>query len=99
MDAFGFNSGRDNSLLHWPAGVAAAPRGAMGELGGQPPDAEPGRALLPSTHEEVVAIVRSAERVPGARVRAVGSSWSFSDIAMTPSFIVETRQIAGVYTT
>ena len=98
VDAFGFNSGTDNSLLHWPAGIAAAQRDGWANWGNNRQTPNPAGHCRPSTHEEVVAIVRSAERVPGARVRAVGSSWSFSDIAMTPSFIVETREIAGVST-
>ena len=98
VDAFGFNSGTDNSLLHWPAGIAAAQRDGWANWGNNRQTPNPAGHCRPSTHEDVVAIVRSAERVPGARVRAVGSSWSFSDIAMTPSFIVETREIAGVST-
>ena len=98
VDAFGFNSGTDNSLLHWPAGIAAAQRDGWANWGNNRQTPSPAGHCRPSTHEDVVAIVRSAERVPGARVRAVGSSWSFSDIAMTPSFIVETREIAGVST-
>ena len=98
VDAFGFNSGVDNSLLHWPAGIAAAQRDGWANWANNRQIPSPAGHCRPSTHEDVVAIVKTAEMVPGARVRAVGSSWSFSDIAMTPSFIVETRDITGVYT-
>ena len=67
----------------------------MGELGAQPADQSDG-ALPPGREEEVVAIVKTAERLPNARVRAVGSSWSFSDIAVTPGFLVETSALNGV---
>jgi hypothetical protein len=98
VDAFGFNSGADNSLLHWPAGIAAAQHDGWANWGNNQQTPNPSGHCRPSTHEDVVAIVKTAEMVPGARVRAVGSSWSFSDIAVTPSFIVETRDITGVYT-
>ena len=47
VDAFGFNSGTDNSLLHWPAGIAAAQHDGWANWAQQPPDAQSGRALPP----------------------------------------------------
>jgi FAD/FMN-containing dehydrogenase len=53
----------------------------------------------PDSLDDLVGIVREAERV-GRRVRAVGSGWSNSDVAMTGDYLVETnklnREIAGV---
>ena len=92
VDVFGLRGG----LLHWPAGIAGAPRTPWTNWSGTQTTPAPLAHCTPVTAEEVPAIVKSAERVPGARVRAVGSSWSFPDIAATPSVVVETNQLAGV---
>jgi hypothetical protein len=86
LDVFAVNA----DLQHWPAGIRAAARDRWVNWAGNR-QLDPAGHCRPSTAEEVVAIVRSAEQVPDARVRAVGSSWSFTDIAMTPSFLVETN--------
>ncbi len=93
VDAFGFNSGANNSLLHWPAGITAASKEPWENWARNRAVRNPMAHCHPSTLEEVVSIVKTAEKTPGARVRAVGSSWSFSDIAETPSVIVETNEI------
>jgi hypothetical protein len=46
----------------------------------------------PDSLEELVNIVKEAELV-GRHVRAVGSSWSNSDVAMTPDYLVETHKL------
>ncbi|NHZ89539.1 FAD-binding protein, partial [Massilia sp. CCM 8733] len=51
----------------------------------------------PEHLDELVAIVKEAER-QGRCVRAVGSKWSGSDVAMTPDYVVETDQLAGIVT-
>jgi len=97
VDAFGFNSGTNNSLLHWPAGISVASHEPWGNWANTLQTNVLGQCH-PSTEEEVASIVKTAEKMPGARVRAVGSSWSFSDIAETPSFVVQTNQMNGLIT-
>jgi len=58
----------------------------------------PYRHCHPRSLEDLIAIVQEAE-LNGKRVRAVGSSWSFSDIAMTGDYLVETNEISSVLTT
>lgn len=95
-DVFGLAG---NGLQHWPAGIVAATNEPWANWANTQRMAPAGHCR-PSSEEEVVAIVRTAERVAGARVRAVGSSWSFPDIAVpsAPGFIVETNEMAGVLT-
>lgn len=52
----------------------------------------------PQTLEDLITIVQQAEGL-GKRVRAVGSSWSFTDVAVTDDFLVETNQLNNVLTT
>jgi len=92
VDVFGLAG---SGLQHWPAGIAAATHEPWANWAGNQQTAVVGHCH-PSTEEEVVAIVKTAEQAPGAPVRAGGSSWSFSDIAVTPSFMVETSELDGV---
>ena len=62
-------------------------------LGNQSVD--PLRIYAPETIEEVSAIVREAEQA-GATVRAVGSGHSWSDVALTTGFLLETDRLARV---
>ena len=55
----------------------------------------PQRTYRPSSIDDVVAIVREANRA-GRRVRAVGSGWSFGDVMETSDFLVETTDLRGV---
>jgi FAD/FMN-containing dehydrogenase len=48
--------------------------------------------------QDLITIVQEAEGL-GKRVRAVGSSWSFTDIAVTGDYLVETKQLNNVLTT
>jgi hypothetical protein len=94
IDAFGLGGG---GLHHWPAGIRAAGTQPWANWANSR-QMNPTGHCYPDTEEEVVAIVRTAERVPGARVRSVGSSWSFTDITMPsqPGFIVETNAMKGL---
>lgn len=51
---------------------------------------EPLRCERPAALGDLVAIVREAER-DGVNVRAVGSGHSWSDVALTPGFLIETH--------
>ena len=94
IDVFGLAG---SGLQHWPAGIGAASHEPWANWANNRQSNVIGHCH-PSSEEEIVAIVKTAERTPGARVRAVGSSWSFTDIAMTPGFMVETNEINGVLT-
>jgi FAD/FMN-containing dehydrogenase len=50
------------------------------------------------TLQDLITIVQQAEGL-GKRVRAVGSSWSFTDVAITDDFLVETDQLSNVLNT
>jgi hypothetical protein len=97
LEAFGFQSGTNNVLLHWPAGIGAADRDPWSNWAGNRTTNLEGHCR-PQCLEELVAIVRSATW-KGRRVRAVGSSWSFSDVAMTPGYIVETNKLDRILDT
>jgi hypothetical protein len=113
VDVFG--RGTDNALRQWPGRrvdntttqpwtnlamnwqVPSVPNGSP--IAPTPPYGSLGAHCRPESLDELVDIVKEAERV-GRRVRAVGSSWSNSDVAMTPDFLVETHglcaELAGV---
>nr|WP_294793637.1 FAD-binding protein [uncultured Mucilaginibacter sp.] len=52
----------------------------------------------PTTPQEVIAIIREAEK-KDYRVKAVGSGHSFSDIALTRDFLINTHQLNKVLST
>jgi hypothetical protein len=56
---------------------------------------DPLRIVRPTTLDELVEIVREAE-AHGTTVRAVGSGHSWSDVALTPGFLVETHGLHRV---
>jgi hypothetical protein len=96
LDAFGFNAGANNSLQHWPGGIQGNPTTPWANWAGNRQTHVEGHCY-PTCREELVEIVRSAA-LAGKRVRAVGSSWSMSDIAMTPGFVVETSRLDRILT-
>jgi hypothetical protein len=54
----------------------------------------PERRYYPSTREDLIAIIGDAEgHQPPQRLRASGSHWSFSDIAVSPDWFVETNEV------
>ena len=81
LEAFAIQSGTSNPLLHWPGGIAAAQHDGWVNWSGSQRTNQPEGHCYPTSLEELVAIVRTATQ-RGKRVRAVGSSWSFSDIAV-----------------
>ena len=54
--------------------------------------AEPLRQYTPASVEEIVDIVREAERL-GTQVRAVGSGHSWSDVTLTRGFLLDTHRL------
>jgi len=97
LEVFGIRAGGGNNLLHWPAGIAAADHKPWVNWGGNQ-RTQPEGVCAPATLEELVAIVRSAVRA-NKRVRAVGSSWSLSDVAAIDGFVVETSKLDRVLKT
>jgi FAD binding domain/D-arabinono-1,4-lactone oxidase len=101
MDAFAIHAGGSNCLLHWPAGTGGALQDAQDGIDQHWQNWAANQTVLPIGHcvptsyEELVAIVRDAARA-GKKVRAVGSSWSFSDVALTSDFLVETNRVNRV---
>jgi FAD binding domain len=77
-----------NLAMNWQVPSVAnfspmAPAPPFGALAGH---------CYPESLEELVDIVKTAEG-EGRRVRAVGSSWSNSDVAVTPDYLVETHKL------
>ena len=98
IDAFGIRSGTSNLLLHWPAGINGyGPDRWRNWAGNRETNPIEGHCS-PTCLEELVEIVRTAAQ-QGKRVRAVGSSWSFGDIAVTPGYVVETNRLNKVLDT
>jgi hypothetical protein len=97
LEAFGIQSGAANPLLRWPAGIAAAGKDGWVNWAGTQRTNSPEGHCYPNSLEELAEIVKSAAR-QGKNVRAVGSSWSFSDIAVTSGYIVETNLLNQVLT-
>jgi len=93
-----FVTGAGNTLRQWPGGGL--------ETGTSQPwtnwptnhtkDPVAGH-LWPESLEELVSIVQQAE-AQGRGVRAVGSSWSNSDAAVAPDYVVETDRLQNVIT-
>src|SRR5687768_5803213 len=54
----------------------------------------PAGVLRPGSLEELVSIVQEAERL-GLGVRAVGTGWSNSDVAVTDGYVVETDRLTA----
>jgi len=97
IDVFGFNSGTNNSLLHWPAGIAAADHDPWHNWAGNR-QTNPEGHCYPTCLEELVELVRTAAQ-QNKRARAVGSSWSFSDISVTPGYVIETSKLNKILNT
>jgi hypothetical protein len=91
LEAFALQSGT-GSLQHWPAGIAGAEQVPWHNWAGNRQTDPLEGHCYPTCLEELVAIVKTAAQ-QNKRARAVGSSWSFSDIAVTPGYVVETNRL------
>ena len=93
IDAFGLGGG---GLQHWPAGIGAARNEPWVNWPSNHPT-NPAGVLRPDSLEELVNIVQEAERL-GRNVRAVGTGWSNSDVAVSAGYVVETDALSAVLT-
>src|SRR5262249_11236680 len=96
IDVFALGAG--NTLLHWPGGgldnatldpwINWPTNRAKNPVGGR---------VRPDRPDELVNIVKEAEG-RNLGVRAVGSGWSNSDVAMPPAYVVETDRLDSILT-
>jgi hypothetical protein len=93
IDVFGLGGG---GLQHWPAGIGAARNEPWVNWPSNHPT-NPAGVLRPDSLEELVNIVQEAERL-GRNVRAVGTGWSNSDVAVSAGYVVETDALSAVLT-
>jgi FAD binding domain len=96
-----FVTGAGNTLRKWPGGgLENATTGPWINWPANHPTS-PAGLLRPDSLEELVNIVHEAERL-GRSVRAVGSGWSNSDVAVTPSqppgYVIETDNLGAFLT-
>jgi hypothetical protein len=97
VQVFGFSAGFNNSLLHWPGGIAAYSQDQWRNWAGNRQTPLQGHCY-PTCLEELVAIIRTAAQ-QDKPVRAVGSGWSFSGAAVTTGYLVETYEINRILDT
>jgi len=93
-----FVTGAGNSLLQWPGG--GAENGKSQRWENWPTTFEkpaPPGVLRPDSLEQLVNIIREAEQ-RNFGVRAVGTSWSSSDVAVSSGYVVETDLLGSVLT-
>ncbi|HSC90642.1 MAG TPA: FG-GAP-like repeat-containing protein [Gaiellaceae bacterium] len=91
-----FLAGAGNTLLQWPGG--GLENATSQPWRNWPTNHERNPVvghLWPDSREELASIVREAERL-GRGVRAVGSGWSNSDVAVSPGYVVETDKLRNV---
>jgi FAD binding domain/Abnormal spindle-like microcephaly-assoc'd, ASPM-SPD-2-Hydin len=90
---FAFQAGiTDNSLQLWPAGIGGISSTPWANWADNRRTPAPKGHCYPTCLEELVAIAKTATQ-KGHHVRAVGSSWSFSDVAVTDGYVVETNRL------
>jgi hypothetical protein len=92
-----FVVGAGNTLRQWPGGgLEGATTQPWSNLATNH-QVNPAGHVSPDSLQELVTIVEEAERL-GKGVRAVGTSWSNSDVAVSPAYVVETDRLNGVLT-
>jgi hypothetical protein len=93
-----FVTGAGKSLLQWPGGGVENARNQRWENWptNHAKPAPPG-ILRPDSLEELVNIVKEAKQL-GRGVRAVGTGWSNSDVAVSAGYVVETDALSAVLT-
>jgi len=88
VDAFAV--GPDATLQHWPGSKEGRLENWVNWAGNI--SVQPLAIFRPTSVEEIVEIVKAAE-ARGLHVRACGSHWSFSDVAVTDDYVIETHQL------
>jgi hypothetical protein len=93
-----FATGAGNTLRQWPGGGLenATTQPWMNWPTNHVVNPVAGH-LWPDSREELVSIVEEATRL-GLGVRAIGSGWSNSDVAVSPAYVVETERLNRVLT-
>ena len=92
-----FVRGAGNTLRRWPGGGLESARIQSWSNWPTNHATNPPGVLRPDSLEELVNIVQEAER-SGRGVRAIGSSWSNSDVAASSGYVVETEALNAVVT-
>jgi hypothetical protein len=93
-----FVTGAGNTLRQWPGGGIENARSRTWENWPTTfQKATPPGILKPDSLEELVNIVRQAQQ-SNLGVRAVGTGWSSSDVAISSGFVVETDLLGAVLT-
>ena len=92
-----FAAGVGNSLLQWPGG--GLENVTTKHWMNWPTNLVKSNATVarPDSLEELVSVITSAEQ-NGQAVRAVGSSWSNSEAAVSPGYVIETDALANILT-
>jgi hypothetical protein len=92
-----FAAGAGNTLLQWPGG--GIENASVKNWVNWPSNHVRNGATVarPDNLEELVNVVSAAEN-NGQGVRAVGSSWSNSDVAVSPGWVIETDKLDGLLT-
>ena len=92
-----FATGVGGTLLQWPGGGLENAHTQSWTNWPTNQVKNPAVLVRPDSLDELVNVVTEAEK-NGLGVRAVGSSWSNSDVAVSPGYIVETDKLDGVLT-
>ena len=92
-----FAAGAGGTLLQWPGGGLENSHTQPWTNWPTNRVKNPAVRVRPDSLDELVNVVTEAEK-NGQGVRAVGSSWSNSDVAVSPGYIVETDKLDGVLT-
>ncbi len=97
IEVFGMNAGTANPLLHWPGGIHSTATLPWSNWTGNRVAPHPPGHGAPRGRAELIELVRTAAR-DNVELRAVGSSWSMSDVATTAGYIIETHGLDQVLT-
>ena len=92
-----FVTGSDHMLHHWPDGGLENATTQAWQNWPTNHETNPVGHLWPDSLDELVNIVRDAGRLSRG-ARAVGSSWSNSDAAVSPGYVIETDRLDRVLT-
>jgi hypothetical protein len=92
-----FVEGAGHTLMQWPGGGIENARSKHWVNWPTNRTKSNATTARPDSLEELVKVVTDAE-IAGQGVRAVGTSWSNSDVAVTPAVVIETDNLDGILT-